>query len=39
MVRELIVERIDPTQPRRALGSLGIRPDVCPAGCCPPPNR
>jgi ferrochelatase len=39
MIRELIVERIDPTQPRRALGSLGIQPDVCPAGCCPPPNR
>jgi protoporphyrin/coproporphyrin ferrochelatase len=37
MIRELIVERIDPTSPRRALGSLGVRPDACPADCCPPP--
>ena len=33
MVRELIEERLDPSRPRRALGSLGVRPDVCP-GCC-----
>ena len=33
MVRELIEERLDPSLPRRALGSLGVRPDVCP-GCC-----
>jgi ferrochelatase len=39
MVRELVVERLDPTQPRRTLGSLGIRPDVCPGGCCPGPSR
>jgi ferrochelatase len=39
MVRELIEERLDPSHPRGALGSLGIRPDVCPAGCCPPPSR
>jgi ferrochelatase len=38
MIRELIIERIDAGTPRRALGSLGIRPDVCPAGCCPPPS-
>jgi ferrochelatase len=37
MIRELIVERIDPSRPRRALGSLGIRPDACPHDCCPPP--
>ncbi len=24
---------------RRALGSLGVRPDHCPAGCCPAPTR
>jgi protoporphyrin/coproporphyrin ferrochelatase len=33
MVRELIEERLDPSRPRRALGRLGVRPDVCP-GCC-----
>jgi ferrochelatase len=37
MIRELIVERIDPSRPRRTLGSLGIRPDACPHDCCPPP--
>jgi ferrochelatase len=39
MVRELVEERLDPSRPRRALGSLGVRPDVCPADCCPPPSR
>ena len=33
MVRELIEERLDPSRPRRALGGLGVRPEVCP-GCC-----
>jgi protoporphyrin/coproporphyrin ferrochelatase len=36
MVRELVVERLDPTAPRRALGPLGPSHDRCPAGCCPP---
>jgi ferrochelatase len=39
MIRELVCERIDPDLPRRALGSLGVRPDHCPADCCPPPSR
>ena len=48
MIRELIGERhlpggerpaLDPTQERRALGSLGVRPDHCPLGCCPAPRR
>jgi len=40
MIRELAVERIDEQRPRRALGSLGVQPDVCAAGCCPaPPSR
>jgi ferrochelatase len=39
MIRELIEERIDPTRERRSLGSLGIRPDTCPADCCPAPSR
>ena len=36
MVRELIVERMTPGTPRRALGSLGPSHDRCPADCCLP---
>jgi ferrochelatase len=39
MVRELVLERIDPAAPRRALGPLGPGHDVCPLGCCPAPRR
>ena len=35
MVRELMLERLDPGRERRALSALGIRPDCCPADCCP----
>ncbi len=38
-IRELVQERLDPRAPRAGLGSLGIRPDRCPADCCPPPTR
>lgn len=34
MIRELIVERIDNSGERSALGSLGASHDVCPADCC-----
>lgn len=34
MIRELIMERIDPTSPRRSLGSDGPRGNVCQPGCC-----
>ncbi len=34
MVRELILERLDPTMPRRSLGNDGPRSDVCRPGCC-----
>jgi ferrochelatase len=34
MVRELIVERLSPEAPRRALGSLGASHDRCAADCC-----
>ena len=34
MIRELILERIDPNAPRLALGTLGPSPDICPADCC-----
>ena len=36
MVRELIVERLTPNAPRRALGSLGPSHDRCPPDCCLP---
>ncbi len=39
MIRELILERINPNAVRPALGSLGARADVCPEGCCPAPQR
>jgi ferrochelatase len=39
MIRELILERTDERQPRRALGVLGPRPDVCTEDCCPMPRR
>jgi hypothetical protein len=34
MIRELILERIDPETPRRFLGTLGARNDICHADCC-----
>lgn len=34
MIRELIVERLDPAAPRLALGEFGPWPDDCPADCC-----
>jgi ferrochelatase len=36
MVRELIVERLTPGVPRRALGALGPSHDRCPTDCCLP---
>lgn len=36
MIRELILERIEPNPVRLALGSHGPSPDVCPEGCCSP---
>jgi len=39
MIRELIVERVNPGAERRAVGSLGPRADVCAEGCCPAPVR
>jgi ferrochelatase len=35
MVRELIMERIDPQTPRRFMGTMGARNDNCHAECCP----
>jgi ferrochelatase len=39
MIRELILERMNPGSERRALGSLGPREDVCADNCCPGPHR
>lgn len=34
MIRELIVERLDPEMPRRSLGGDGPRSEICRPGCC-----
>jgi protoporphyrin/coproporphyrin ferrochelatase len=39
MIRELILERMNPGSERRAVGSLGPREDICPADCCSAPRR
>jgi ferrochelatase len=39
MIRELICERVNPDQPRLALGILGVRPDTCAGDCCLIPSR
>jgi ferrochelatase len=39
MIRELIVERMNPGSERRALGVLGPRADICAEDCCPAPQR
>jgi ferrochelatase len=36
MIRELILERLDPAVPRRALGAFAPSHDVCPTDCCLP---
>jgi protoporphyrin/coproporphyrin ferrochelatase len=39
MIRELILERMDKTGERVALGTMGASHDVCPVDCCPAPQR
>jgi protoporphyrin/coproporphyrin ferrochelatase len=39
MIRELILERMDPSLPRLAVGDLGPRTDVCSDNCCAAPLR
>jgi ferrochelatase len=34
MIRELVLERLDPALPRRALGAFPPSHDVCPVDCC-----
>ncbi|MBV8069077.1 MAG: ferrochelatase [Acidobacteriaceae bacterium] len=38
-IRQLILERIAPGEPRLAIGAYGPNHDVCPEDCCPPPQR
>jgi ferrochelatase len=39
MIRELILERVEPNTPRRFLGTRGVSHDACPADCCQPGAR
>jgi protoporphyrin/coproporphyrin ferrochelatase len=39
MIRELILERMNPELERRSVGSLGPRPDSCAENCCPAPQN
>lgn len=39
MIAQLVKERLSPAEPRLAIGSFSPNHDVCPAGCCPPPQR
>ena len=39
MIRELIVERMNGTGPRCAIGLYPANHDVCPVDCCPAPQR
>jgi protoporphyrin/coproporphyrin ferrochelatase len=39
MIRQLVTERLDPAEPKLALGPLGPYHDVCAADCCPAPAR
>ena len=34
MIRELVLERMDPTAEKRVVGDHDIRPDTCAPGCC-----
>ncbi len=38
-IRQLIQERLSPDEPKLAVGHFGPNHDVCPANCCPPPQR
>ncbi len=39
MVTKLILERLEPDQPRECMGNFGPAWDVCPVNCCPAPAR
>ncbi|MDH5491530.1 MAG: ferrochelatase, partial [Myxococcales bacterium] len=39
MIRELVVERVEPSSRRLALGARGPSPDFCASGCCVRPGK
>ena len=39
MLRQLIAERVLPNEAKLAVGQFGPNHDVCPADCCPAPQR
>lgn len=39
MLRQLIAERLSDAEPKLAIGLYPPNHDVCPANCCPPPQR
>ncbi|HEX4748762.1 MAG TPA: ferrochelatase [Bryobacteraceae bacterium] len=39
MVRQLVLERMDTSQPKLAIGAFAPNHDVCPVDCCPAPQR
>jgi ferrochelatase len=39
MIGALILERLDASQPKLAIGMCGPNHDLCPADCCPAPQR
>ncbi len=39
MLRQLIAERLLPTEPKLAIGQFPPNHDVCPLDCCPAPQR
>jgi ferrochelatase len=39
MIRELVMERLEPAGVRAAAGGRGPSPDLCREDCCPPPGR
>jgi ferrochelatase len=39
MLRQLIAERLSPSEEKLAIGQFGPNHDVCPLDCCPAPQR
>jgi ferrochelatase len=39
MIRQLIAERLNPAEPKLAIGAFGPNHDDCPVDCCPAPQR
>lgn len=39
MIRQLIAERVSPSEPKLAIGRFGVTPDACAVDCCCAPQR